>query len=568
MVKLKNNTAPFYFCLVILGLFFNAVSAQDLEKFKTADPLQATGNVGWNQIFYNTNRATPARQAQTWVFNGNVNFKFFDIINAPFSFNYSNLGNQFTQPNFNQSSLHPSYKWIALHLGTISQSWGSYTVNGHVFRGAGLELTPGKWNIALFYGRFQKANQPDTNAVSLATATYKRMGKGIRIGFAGNKTQISGQLFHAADEIHSIHIPAYSNITPMQNICAGMQLQQQISKQFRGNADIGISRLTADSRVANTTSQNTALKLGLQYAIRFLQISAGYEKVDPNYRTLGAYYFNNDLQNITAGLGLQLWKGKLNVNGTFGKQHDNLDSKKQSQMTRTVGSANVNFQPSTKFGINAGYNNFLSYTNLRPFTDYQNTNNPYLAWDTLNFRQIAENMQLGTHISLVSDTVKSFTLNLNGTRQLNIEQTGEKKSTGNAFYNFSMGLSYLKLKSGLSISAAANAGQMNIGTILVQNISPVFSISKPFYKKQIQTQFSISKTLSYANQKSSGNVLNLRCGARYTYHKKHNFSLNIQYLNRKDSPITNPYAHPLNVSDITVFLSYNLAGELLRLGRR
>src|SRR5690606_16226055 len=113
----------------------------------------------------------------------------------------------------------------------------------------------------------------------------------------------------------------------------------------------------------------------------------GYERIDPQYRTLGAYYFNNDLENITVNGATAILQGKLNLAANAGTQRDNLDNTKVSTMRRVVGSFNAGYAPSQKVNLNASYSTFQTYTNIRSqFLDI-NQLTPYDNLDTLNFTQ-------------------------------------------------------------------------------------------------------------------------------------------------------------------------------------
>src|SRR5690606_9843526 len=84
-----------------------------------------------------------------------------------------------------------------------------------------------------------------------------------------------------------------------------------------------------------------AIKANATYSFSFMSIGAGYERIDPEYRTLGAYYFNNDLENITLNASTALFKKKVTISANGGLQRDDLEKTKASSMKRTVGSVNV-----------------------------------------------------------------------------------------------------------------------------------------------------------------------------------------------------------------------------------
>lgn len=111
----------------------------------------------------------------------------------------------------------------------------------------------------------------------------------------------------------------------------------------------------------------------------------GYERIDLEYRTLGAYYFNNDLENITVNTTTALFQGKVSLGLNVGLQKNNLDKEKISSMQRMVGSANIGYAASERLNLNASYSNFQTFTNIRPQFEQQNQLTPYQNLDTLNF---------------------------------------------------------------------------------------------------------------------------------------------------------------------------------------
>ena len=134
----------------LLGLALICHS-QNIESIAKGDVLKGAGTLSFNQIYNHTNGKIPSRNPYSYLLNGNINLQIFGFINAPFNFMYSNLGNQFTQPTFNQTSIHPNYKWMSTHFGSIACNYSPYTVSGHLFQGAAIDLTPGKFSFSTFY---------------------------------------------------------------------------------------------------------------------------------------------------------------------------------------------------------------------------------------------------------------------------------------------------------------------------------------------------------------------------------------------------------------------------------
>ncbi len=80
----------------------------------------------------------------------------------------------------------------------------------------------------------------------------------------------------------------------------------------------------------SSTEVYSALNTGVNLNLQNITIGIRYEKIDPEYRTLGAYYFNNDYENITLNYARPLLKNdKANIAVSFGVQRDNLDNSKE-----------------------------------------------------------------------------------------------------------------------------------------------------------------------------------------------------------------------------------------------
>lgn len=115
----------------------------------------------------------------------------------------------------------------------------------------------------------------------------------------------------------------------------------------------------------STTSIYDTFKGQLTYPAGKAPLGLGYERIDPNYRTLGGYYFNNDLENITVNATQNILKDKVSLALNLGLQKNNLDKQKQSQMKYVVSYVTANFRSNEKLNLNVNYSNFQSYTNSR-----------------------------------------------------------------------------------------------------------------------------------------------------------------------------------------------------------
>lgn len=544
--------------MICFFLLINA-KAQDIEAISKGDILSANGGISFTQTAYHSNRLLPSRKPYSYLLTGNVNLKILGFIDAPFTFLYSNLGNQYTQPTFNQTSLHPKYKWVQLHLGTVSGSWSPYTLNGHVMSGGIAELTPGKWNISALYGRFVKATQPSGMIEnSTAKTAYQRNGMGMKLGYNSNNKNISANLFYAKDQISSILPDSFFTPSPMENLSGSLQSSFPLLKKLQLKGDLGMSLLNQDLRVNGTglrlshaaAALYNAYKLQADWAVKKSTLTMGWERIDPNYRTLGAYYFNNNLENITIGAQGQLFKGALRLQGSLGKQKDNLDGKSLANMKRTVGNGSAILQLSKKATANLSYSNFLSFTNLRSFNDIQNNNHPYARWDTLNFRQISQNFTTGFVSQIFSDSVKNRTLMLNATAQTAVDRSNGEIKNGSLFVNGVVSFATQWKKSKSHWVAAAMVSRSAIGSFESWAIAPSIAWGLGLFRSQIKWMQSLSYTMSLSEQIPA--VFNLRSQVGGDLGGIHHLHLSVIWLQRSST------AKSTALKENTIQLTYSV----------
>ncbi|MEY4002820.1 MAG: hypothetical protein RIT07_862 [Bacteroidota bacterium] len=475
-------------CLIPLGVF-----AQDVEQVLKSKPIKAGGSVQMQQMFNHSLDGGQWNQPYNYVLSGNLNLTFFGVVHAPLQMLFSNMGNQFSQPTFNQTALHPQYKWLQLHMGRIAINWSPQTVGGHVFQGVATDLTPGKWTLSALYGRFQKAiSAPMDSLTPEVTPVFRRIGYGFRVGHRLKNAHWQATYFKAADDSNSLNPAPFLQLTPQSNHVIGLLTDQVLFKKLMLNATYNVSYLQNDMRVNQSPARKQHYKGGLAWQGKVQRWNLTYEYTDPEYRTLGAYYFNNDMENISAGTNLTALKGKLNLSGQAGLQRDNLDNRKNASMRRRVYSLQGQYRLGKSGMISGAYSSFTSFTNTRTFTDYLQPNSPMLAWDTLNFREVSEsgNVQLSLPMTRLGKWQGS--INGNGLWQRNAGAPGSNSD----FYNAGMGVVARHADNGSSLALQMNAGQNMAGELKVRNWGPVFSCSVPLMNKKWLTALSYSRIIS------------------------------------------------------------------------
>jgi hypothetical protein len=524
--------------------------AQDLESIGETKPISISGGVSLNQIFYHANGLESRRDPYTYYASGNVNFSLYGW-SVPISFSYSNQNFSYQQP-FNQYGLHPTYKWITGHFGYTSMSFSPYTLNGHIFLGAGIDAAPeGKWKFSGLYGRFLKAVEPDSLSENASTPAFQRMGYGFKATYSAARGSVEVTIFHGEDDPNSIsYIPEEEGILPEENLVLGIAGSASITQQLIVRGEFASSAITRDLRAEGTENSHVfartkvfdnrlssafynAYKTSLNYQFQSYAVGVGYERIDPGYRTHGAYYFNNDLENITANGAASLVQGKVNLAANVGTQRDNLDNTKISEMKRLVGAFNVGFAPTQKLNLSASYSSFQTFTNIRSqFVDI-NQVSQYDNLDTLNFTQISQNATLTGMYMFGKDASRRQTVNVNlsfqdaADKQADVEQ-----NSGVQFYNFNAayGLSLVPQNTMLSVSFNATLNQSP--TVQSKTLGPVASVSKSFFEKKLRATLSSSYNNSYTGSVRVSSIVNGRLMTSVTMQKKHNVNLSVVMVNR------------------------------------
>lgn len=525
--------------------------AQNLESIGKQNPLSISGGVSLNQIVYGVHGIESRRDPYSYYASGNINFSLYGW-NCPLSFSVSNQNTSFQQP-FNQYSLHPTYKWITGHVGYTSMTFSPYTVNGHIFLGGGVDLAPeGKFKFSALYGRFLKAVEPDSTRENAVTPAFKRMGYGFKASYGDGSSFVDIITFHAQDEINSIrYVPENEGILPQENLVMSIAAGKSLFEHFLVKAELAASALSRDTRAAEadenhplakakllytpriSSSYYKAFKTSLNYQQDGYTLGVAYERIDPQYRTLGAYYFNNDLENITANGAVAILQGKMNVAVSAGTQHDNLDKSKISTMRRAVGSVNIGYAPTQKVNLGASYSNFQTYTNIRSQFVNVNQLTPYDNLDTLNYTQISQNATLTGMYMFGKNENKRQTLNCNLTFQDAADKQSQvKQNSGVQFYNINTAYALNIVPRNLMLSASFNATLNKGANVDSKTVGPTVAVSKSFFEKKLRTTLSSSYNSTFANSERISTVINGRLNGSISVQKKHNLNLSLVVVNR------------------------------------
>ncbi|MBS1632776.1 MAG: hypothetical protein JST10_09405 [Bacteroidetes bacterium] len=542
-------------CAVLILIYLCCITAahsQDIEQINLKKPVTFHGNLNLQLEYYKAN-GIPARQKEfSWLISGNPVLNVLGV-DLPFSFVLSNFENRFYQP-FNQFGISPKYKWATLHLGYRNITYSHYTLAGHRMLGAGFDLNPGKLRIGFMYGQLRRSTSIDStmNANPLyirPTPTYKRLGMAGKIGYGTNKSFIDLVYFHGWDKTSSLNDKLKDSIQPAENTSVGIVSKVTFLKKFTWSTDVGLSSYTLnrtdgpDTTGAKKAWPKSVLSLFAKDKLSTDYYFAGetrlgyqedkwgaqliFKRIDPGYQSMGAYFFQNDIQEFSLANNFKLDSGKLNINTNIGFQTDNLKKQKTSTSKRFIGSANINYIPSQKFGINFNYSNFGITNNplqTSPGDElFKQVNNsfmlmPYWMWSN---EKTMKNLNLiATYQSL--STPQSY---LGNTPDLNT-------------YTFTANYNHTWILPGINANASLNYMNSKTGSGDIGSFGGTLGGSAPFIERKLMVNASASYLQNSFKGKDNGHTIRATLGFTVPVGTHHNFQLLGNYMDNTSKDIS------------------------------
>ncbi len=542
-------------CPALYGQSFRIEEVKDM--FGKGNPLKLTGGFSANSVVNGGNGAE-GRDPFTYYLNGNINLNLYGLVNLPFSFSLTNSGTSYKLPaSPNRLSIHPSYKWITGHFGDVSMTFSPYTLNGHMFTGAGVELAPDGWEFAAMYGRLLKAVEYD-EAQPAFLPNYKRMAYGIKAARIADKYQVSINMLNAKDVASSLEFaPDSLGITPMENIAGSVSFLLRPVRFIELSGEYGFSRLTTDTRFhgeERTTTNYHAFKAQLSYVGENNRFGVGYERIDPGYHTLGAYYFTNDLENITLNAYQSFWENKMSLTLSIGYEHDDLASVKASASSRIIGSANLTAAFSERVNANVSYSNFQTHTNVRSNFELINQEHVLDKLDTLNFVQLSQSANMNLNIITKKSETQLHNLNMNFSYQDAANKQGGVYHPGSVteMINASGSYAWTFIETGLTLNGAMNFNNSKILNGNTVTWGPTLGVSSRLFKKKVMVGGSLSYNTGNLEGVKQNEVFLFRLNSSYSPYKKHSITLayNFQWRSALNRPTT-------NTSLLTIGYAYN-----------
>ncbi len=556
------------FAAHILWMLALPVSSQDIEAINEQKPVTFNGSLNVGLQMFEARGRPANREPFMWYIQGNPVLTVYGVT-LPFSFSISEQQRDFRQP-FNQFGVSPSYKWIKAHIGYTNVVFSPFTLGGHTIAGGGVELTPGKFRFGVMYGRLFRAvhaiGNPDGSFVT--TPSFKRNAGSVKIGYGTETNFVDLVLVKGQDDKTSIdYVGSGTEITPAENLVVGIYSRQTFLKHFffegeyaesvfTRNVDLTEPDSTSYSLIVKpfsslmqnqnaSTTHNSAIDASLAYQRENYGLRVKYREIGPDYQSMGAYFFQNDLRNITVEPSIKLFKSALQVNGSYGYQTDNLDNRRASTTKRKIGSVNVNGRIGQTYTGNLFYSNYdLGQT---PGT---------VSLDTLiQVSQTLRSWGMMQNLMLSGEKlIHNLTLNYN----YQILTDRNPNTSAYADYNtdtwlgsYFLTLSHLKL----SLTTSYTFTRFALATQHTQISGPTLGLTKTLLKNSMSLNITYSSMGYLVDDQRTRSITRLSMNTSYRVSRRHRFNLRF-YLNQSSNEAEHVQSFREIKGDIQYALSF------------
>ena len=346
------------------------ISQQTISNISKSDPLIITGAIGTSNHYYHSSGfqyASPFASS-AWA---SMNISLYGIT-MPVALYYTNSEFTFNYPHI-AFNLNPSYKNWQGYIGQSTMQFSSYIMNMS-FNGIGIEYKSDKGlRFGAFYGRLRNAINDDPEDLDARLPQYRRTAWGFKVGYGSGANSIDLYVMRAWDTESSVREYWRSRIAPEENLLVGLRGTTRLTKWLGISANVATSLFTTDNRVDNvdsrkledwdkvfdvkyTSSMRFAGDVSANITLKGLNTSIFYRMVQPEYRSMGAFYMSNNYQSLGISANTHLFH-KVSLGGNFSLQSDNLSKEQLYTNKGFVYSANASTRIG-QVGLSARYSGY------------------------------------------------------------------------------------------------------------------------------------------------------------------------------------------------------------------
>ncbi len=542
----------FLFLLVLISI---KISAQDIENLIKEDPIKFSGSFTLYNSIYHINGMDPRRKDFSWYITGNPTLILYGI-DIPFNFTISEQERSNRQP-FNQFSITPSYKWAKLYLGYTNITWSPFTWAGQTALGAGIELNPSKFRFGFLYGQLNRAVDEDVTTTQTQTPTFKRMGYATRIGYGTEASHFDLIFLKGKDDENSLNaIPQKTVVLPAENAVLGLSSKLKLSEKLFWNLDFATSIYNRDVRAADFTNDDpfiskfsslldvntatqvyNALQSDVSFVTKRVKLKVKYKRIEPDYTSMGAYYFQTDVENITLEPSFNFPKQKLRFSSSFGKQRDNLLNKKSFTTKRFIGNLGMDWSPTKFFGINTNYSNYSGDQSKGLKIPNQLVQQSYVSQNILISPRLTFIKEKVSHLHVLVLNRQWLLDKNSNTSKLSEYEVNTLNYSGTLIFNkraLTLGGSFMHT----TFDSFSNTNLLNGFAI---------NANKSYLGNKLLTGISIGETFHQLNNEPFANIINFSSQNSYAINQHHGLNFLVNFISNESK-----------ISTVDSFTEYNI----------
>lgn len=541
---MKGNKNKYLLLLSIFTfLCYQYTDAQDLTTIGSQKPFDIHGSIGAGTNFFSSNQEQASRDPFTWNLYGSLTPSIYGIA-IPLSFSVTQFSKSYSQP-FSRFGMTPTYKWAKLHLGYSNMSFSPLVFDGESFLGSGIELHPGKFYFAAFYGRLNKAISEDTTMTRMVEPQYSRHGYGIQVGIKDQKKEWTLEYLRAYDNIASIKrmTPDSANhLLPQSNNVLGTSWRFNLWNKVNFSGNFATSMLNRDLRfdridsigddkiprivdklmpVTYSAVFNWSGQAQLGLNLGNFNTTVGYRRVQPDFKSLGVPYMLDDIEMINTNVGMGFLDGKVSLNMDFNTQRNNLNKMLSSTLRSSTGTFTGNVFASQYVNVNA------------MVTSSKVTQKDGLLQLDENTRmnQLMTMFMINPLLTFVDESTQHSINNSISYTRLNDHNPSTAPFVNGKNINISSNYSVYFMNKSLGISAGGQFSNYKQQENSYQSLGLNVGANMQLLPSRA---LSLQGTAGYFVNKNSGSVtgnnISFSFSSSFRTHKKHSFGLNMSYI--------------------------------------
>jgi hypothetical protein len=496
-------------------------------------PFSISGSIGIYADFYNfsSNDSTlrPRRPSRLIRIVGTPTLSFGKYFSLPLnlmtSFDQTNVTTpyvpnqnfgQFVKNPLQNFGIAPKYKWAQVFIGSHLPEYSELTVGVVQVFGAGIEVKPGRWLASINYGTTQRGIETDvTNNIP---GIYERKMLAARIGFGSDTgTMMTLNFAQFKDDTSSI-TSRPSGIQPQQGIVIGPKIQVKLGQKFIWKAEAAFSQLQPNSIVSATKFLSDTARIkdyaatsSIGYNEKNYGATFNIKYIGAGFVPAGFPFFQPDRVEYTIAPRFNLFKNKLMVNGSIGQRINNISNTSLQKNKQLIGNANIFWQASERFSLNATYTNFGFRSNLtNGGLIYQ------LIGNSINISPTYNRMSTAAMHTITGNIGYDVTDDYN---------VATSTRFTNTTYNAMATYVYSSMQSPLSVTATISYFDTRFSGNKVKVMNEEITAGYRFFKKKLRSSLTLGMQQTSFNSFSNDNSITGRLKLEYTTKRRFAFGL-------------------------------------------